>query len=164
MPSQTFDGDALPISGATDDYRRRANEVSTSSMAEGFIEGSAKDYQMKELCSTDFRYSRFDAISAPPRDVAAMLRVLEAPVADRMRHLPVNATGGQRLLKNTNLQGGDLWGVAAPSSAACRAACERVGRCVAFTFILDSSSRRRCWLKQRGYRVLESRGTVSGLK
>ena len=41
-------------------------------MGEGAIEGTAKDYEMSTRFATSFKYSRFDAVSAQPRSVAAL--------------------------------------------------------------------------------------------
>lgn len=46
--------------------------LTTSAQAEGAIEGSASDYQLKYPFATQFKYSRFDATSAPHRDVARL--------------------------------------------------------------------------------------------
>lgn len=67
---QSWDGDGVAIDGAQDDYTGK--EVVTKAMAEGAIEGSAADYEMDDKFSTQFKYSRFDAISARPRDVSKL--------------------------------------------------------------------------------------------
>jgi len=41
-------------------------------MAEGAIEGIASDYEMSDKFSTSFKYSRFDATAAKPRDISKM--------------------------------------------------------------------------------------------
>tara|TARA_Y100001954_G_scaffold232667_1_gene284351 strand:- start:5117 stop:5494 length:378 start_codon:yes stop_codon:yes gene_type:complete len=65
---QSWDGNTeTAIHGATDDYHGTA-EVTSSSQAEGAIEGSYMDYALDTPESTKFRFSRFDATSAPPRD------------------------------------------------------------------------------------------------
>ena len=50
-------------------------------MAKGAIEGTPNDYKVAEPYATDFKYSRFDATSAVPRDVAKLVAagVLNAP-------------------------------------------------------------------------------------
>lgn len=67
---QSYDGDSVGVDGATDDYS--ADEVTTKAMAEGAIEGSAADYVMPSPFATDFKFSRFDATAAKPRDVASL--------------------------------------------------------------------------------------------
>ena len=67
---QSWDGDDVAINGARDDYA--TNEVTTKAMAEGAIEGTAADYEVDDKFSTQFKYSRFDAISAKPRDVSML--------------------------------------------------------------------------------------------
>lgn len=67
---QSWDGDGVAIDGAQDDYTGK--EVVTKAMAEGAIEGSAADYEMDDKFSTQFKYSRFDAITATPRDVSKL--------------------------------------------------------------------------------------------
>ena len=67
---QSWDGDGVAIDGAQDDYT--ATEVTTSAMGEGAIEGSAADYVMDDKFSTSFKYSRFDATSAKPRDTSKL--------------------------------------------------------------------------------------------
>ena len=41
-------------------------------MAEGAIEGLASDYKMAGPFATDFKYTRFSATSAQPRDVSQL--------------------------------------------------------------------------------------------
>jgi len=69
---QTFDGDGVAVDGATDDYS--AYVVYTKAMGEGAIEGVASDYVIDRAdpFSTAFKYSRFGASSAAPRDAAAL--------------------------------------------------------------------------------------------
>jgi len=67
---QSWDGDDVAIDGAQDDYT--AYEVTTKAMAEGAIEGTAADYEMDDKFSTLFKYSRFDAVAAKPRDVSVL--------------------------------------------------------------------------------------------
>jgi len=45
-----------------------------SAVAEGFIEGNAKDYEISQNdpFSSDFKYSRFDAVFAGTRNVSAL--------------------------------------------------------------------------------------------
>merc|ERR1712060_75302 len=69
---QTFDGDSMAIDGALDDYS--SDEVVTKAMAEGAIEGVASDYEISRAdpFSTTFKYDRFSASSAAPRDVSKL--------------------------------------------------------------------------------------------
>jgi hypothetical protein len=59
---QSFDGDGLPRHGRLDNYS--GSEFTTQAMAEGAIEGVARDYRMDTPPATEFRYSRFHAIPA----------------------------------------------------------------------------------------------------
>merc|ERR1711988_1400047 len=68
---QSYDGDGMAVDGATDDYFNKT-EVTTKAMAEGAIEGSAPDYKMSSMYATDYKYSRFDATTAKPRDVSKL--------------------------------------------------------------------------------------------
>lgn len=72
---QTFDGDSMAVDGALDDYS--SNEVVTKAMAEGAIEGVASDYEISRAdpFSTTFKYDRFSASSAAPRDVSKLTGV-----------------------------------------------------------------------------------------
>ena len=67
---QSYDGDGIAVDGATDDYTGK--EVTTKAMAEGAIEGLASDYKMAGPFATDFKYTRFSATSAQPRDVSQL--------------------------------------------------------------------------------------------
>lgn len=67
---QSYDGDDLAVDGAVDSYRGK--EVTTKAMGEGAIEGTANDYIMPSALATSFKYSRFDSLSAQPRDVAKL--------------------------------------------------------------------------------------------
>lgn len=67
---QSWDGDGVAMGGRRDDYR--GTEVTTSAMAEGAIEGEPSDYEVSSAFDTDFKFSRFDATSATPRDVTKL--------------------------------------------------------------------------------------------
>ena len=70
---QTWDGDAIAIDGAHDDYEHAGVEVWTKSMAEGGIEGKASEYELKNKFAHNFEYTRHDvATYTPPRDIARM--------------------------------------------------------------------------------------------
>lgn len=74
---QGFDG--LHIEGKKDDYVPDAHGVFvTSAQGEGAIEGSVGDYVVdrKDPFSTAFKFGRFDAAAAPPRDISQ----LNAPI------------------------------------------------------------------------------------
>jgi len=64
---QSYDGDGLATDGRKDDYS--ANEVTTTAMAEGAIEGDASDYELRHRFATRFKYSRYDAEVAKHRNV-----------------------------------------------------------------------------------------------
>jgi len=72
---QTFDGDATAVDGAVDDYS--ADVVVTRAMGEGAIEGGAADYEIdaKNPFSTAFKYTRFHAEHASPRDLSTLTGV-----------------------------------------------------------------------------------------
>merc|ERR1712118_390383 len=70
LVGQSWDGDNVAVAGAQDDYH--GGEVTTKAMAEGAIEGVAADYEMGGPFETDFKYSRFDAVAAKPRDISAL--------------------------------------------------------------------------------------------
>ncbi|KAL1515711.1 hypothetical protein AB1Y20_002327 [Prymnesium parvum] len=67
---QSWDGDDKGVGGKQDDYH--GTDVTTSAMAEGAIEGVASDYEMSSPFDTNFKFSRFDATAARPRDVSAL--------------------------------------------------------------------------------------------
>jgi hypothetical protein len=69
---QTFDGDSYAIDGAVDDYS--SDVVVTKAMGEGAIEGVAADYEISQLdpFSHVFKYSRFLALHAAPRDTSSL--------------------------------------------------------------------------------------------
>jgi len=67
---QSWDGDGFGFDGAKDDYS--ASEVTTRAMAEGAIEGVAADYAMEDKFATAFKFSRFDAVKAAPRDTSRL--------------------------------------------------------------------------------------------
>jgi len=67
---QSWDGDSVALDGALDDYTGK--EVTTKAMAEGAIEGVAADYEMEGPFATAFKYSRYDATAAKPRDVSKL--------------------------------------------------------------------------------------------
>jgi len=71
---QSFDGDDVGINGKQDPYTEATPGplLVTSAMAEGAIEGEAAEYKMPSKFATAFKYSRFDRLSAPYRDVAAL--------------------------------------------------------------------------------------------
>lgn len=79
---QTADGDHVAVDGAQDDLKALSKDaergpgglklVYPSANAEGAIEGSAEDYEVASKFTTEFKYSRFDASSAPTRNVNAL--------------------------------------------------------------------------------------------
>jgi hypothetical protein len=81
---QTFDGDGRAVDGRRDTYARLddgrptsartgvGGTVSTRASAEGAIEGAARDYRMSGPFATAFRFTRFDARFAAPRNVSKL--------------------------------------------------------------------------------------------
>ena len=56
-----------------DDYRPDKDGVfTTTAMGEGAIEGSVADYEVQAPFETSFRFGRFSAERAPPRDVSEL--------------------------------------------------------------------------------------------
>ena len=77
---QAWDGDGLAIDGETDAFPNMG-EFTTYAMAKGAIEGTPNDYKVDKPYSTNFKYSRFDATSAAPRNVTKLVAAgeLNAP-------------------------------------------------------------------------------------
>jgi len=94
---QTFDGDGMAVDGAVDDYS--TNIVVTKAMGEGAIEGAAEDYEIDatDPYSSKFKYSRFHATRASPRNVAALTGL--------HRHAAADKGGGG--MEGANMQGDD---------------------------------------------------------
>ena len=81
---QTYDGDGRPRHGKRDSLemlddgtptrarRGVGGTVTTRANGEGAIEGTAEDYRVKEPFMTNFRFSRFGARAAAPRNVTAL--------------------------------------------------------------------------------------------
>jgi hypothetical protein len=77
---QGYDG--LHIEGNKDNYVPNAHGVHvTSAQGEGAIEGSIRDYVVSgaDPFSTFFKFSRFDAAVAPPRDTSKLNAPIGAP-------------------------------------------------------------------------------------
>jgi len=70
---QSYDGDGVGVDGAQDDYRSAGAEFSTSAQAEGAIEGAAGDYKLGSSFATNFKFSRFDAVKAAPRNLSTLV-------------------------------------------------------------------------------------------
>jgi len=72
LVGQSFDADDVAVDGAVDDYS--GSIVVTQAMGEGAIEGTAEDYEIDSTnpFSTDFKFTRFHAVQASPRDVSAL--------------------------------------------------------------------------------------------
>ena len=70
-----FFRDLEPIDGAVDDYS--SSVVYTKAMGEGAIEGVAADYEINAVdpYSPTFKYSRFGATKAAPRDTSKLTGV-----------------------------------------------------------------------------------------
>jgi len=77
---QAWDGDGKAIDGEQDAWPE-SGEFTTYAMAKGAIEGAPSDYKVATKYATDFKYSRFDATSAEPRNVAKLVAagLLNAP-------------------------------------------------------------------------------------
>jgi hypothetical protein len=69
---QGWDGDGKAINGETDNFPE-SGEFTTYAMAKGALEGTASDYKMASKYATAFKFSRFDATSAAPRDLAKLV-------------------------------------------------------------------------------------------
>ena len=81
---QTYDRDGFEVNGRRDDYSRLddgrlaasrhgvGGTVTTRANAEGAIEGVLEDYRVRSDFATAFRFSRFDAVAAPVRNVSAL--------------------------------------------------------------------------------------------
>jgi len=67
---QSWDGDDIVIDGAMDTLR--GTETTTKAQGEGAIEGIVAEYKMAGPHATDFKYSRFNAHTAKPRDVSKL--------------------------------------------------------------------------------------------
>jgi hypothetical protein len=79
---QTYHSDNLEVNGRQDDYSRLddgspaavrtgvGGVVATRTNGKGAIEGILEDYEMATGFATAFRFSRFDATSAPVRNVS----------------------------------------------------------------------------------------------
>jgi hypothetical protein len=67
---QAYDDDEMAVNGAVDSPT--GNEWTTKAQGEGAIEGSIAEYKLADGFSTDFKYSRFDAVRAPHRDVSKL--------------------------------------------------------------------------------------------
>ena len=72
---RTIGFDGLHIEGRKDDYVPDAKGVfTTSAQGEGAIEGAVGDYVVgtSDPFSTIFKFGRFDASVAPPRDTSKL--------------------------------------------------------------------------------------------
>jgi len=67
---QAYDDDEMAVNGAVDSPT--GSEWTTKAQGEGAIEGSIAEYKLADGFSTDFKYSRFDAVRAPHRDVSKL--------------------------------------------------------------------------------------------
>ena len=174
---QTYDRDRAALSGRTDSYTKRPKgspqELFTRASAEGAIEGEPNDYKLASPFATAFRFSRFDATRASPRNATA-IKLAHAEIHKPPPPVPkYNASGGlHNLAVGLNFQGHDLYGgKGATTPAECYAACERTEGCAAFTFITAAPPKSKgrffkpCWLKSVEYHkgVAYSGGTVSGI-
>jgi hypothetical protein len=67
---QAWDGDSVGVVGKTDEYK--GDEITTSAMGEGAIEGVAADYEVVSKFSADFKFSRWGLTAAKPRNATAL--------------------------------------------------------------------------------------------
>lgn len=81
---QAWDGDGKAINGEVDEYPDKG-EFTTYAMARGAIEGVPNDYKVATPYATDFKFSRFDATSAAPRNVASLVAagILNTPTVSK---------------------------------------------------------------------------------
>ena len=115
---------------------------------------------------TDFKYSRFDTSSAPPRNISRLAGSAACTPGPSW-----NASGGPtNLVAGLNFAGYDLPRQPGPgkvgSALQCYRACQHRAGCVAFTFITNARpGTRACWLKRAGFAraALHSAGTASGV-
>ena len=73
---QSYDGDDMAVFGKTDNYN--SADIRTIAMAEGAIEGTAKDYIMENEYNHNFKYYRFDKSTSDickPRSLNGMTLV-----------------------------------------------------------------------------------------
>jgi len=101
---QSFDGDNIAIDGKKDHYRElwwrqtsfKANEITTEAQAEGAIEGSGDDYKLDDVFGTDFKYARFNAAAAAPRNVSELSgqkRAAHGQARDAWQRARIGAAG-----------------------------------------------------------------------
>jgi hypothetical protein len=64
---QSYDDDGIGIDGKIDEYK--PGDFTTKAQAEGAIEGTYKDYIMKEPFSSEFKFSRFNETINKPRNI-----------------------------------------------------------------------------------------------
>lgn len=165
-------------------------------MGEGAIEGNAEDYHIYQpsraealahawerfvgegshsasipiplrfAFNTRFKFSRFDASSAPTRNISRLVGDAACRPGPSW-----NATGGAtNFVVGLNFEGYDLVGQPGPgrlgSALQCYSECRQRAGCAAFTFITNAKPRARaCWLKRPGFAraALYSAGTISGV-
>jgi hypothetical protein len=77
LVGQSFDGDKLKADGKKDDYNKTGS-ITTTSMAEGAIEGNATDYAVHGAFDTTFPYSRYHKTRCPPRSLRGLNTSLKA--------------------------------------------------------------------------------------
>ena len=103
---QSFDGDGIGIIGARDPVPRAGTNLTTTAIAEGAIEGSWRDYVMASEYDTAFKFSRFGAAFAAPRDTAALTGELTGASARWRTRAPL---WPPRTIR-PGLAGWSLWG------------------------------------------------------
>jgi len=79
---QTWDNDAIAVDGARDDYTGEDNEMRTTSMANGALEGEDSDLYVVTPQNFDFKFSRFTDNHMGPRDATVLKGVKH--VADNL--------------------------------------------------------------------------------
>jgi len=76
---QSWDGDEVDFDGAMDTDRNE--ETTTRAQGEGAIEGSLDEYKMGGAHATAFKYTRFDARQAKPRDTSKLKGIRRSKAA-----------------------------------------------------------------------------------
>ena len=184
---QSFDRSYCPhVVGKLDNYSqlddgRSAEErqsvggdVTTHAMGEGAIEGTADDYLVWQMIrgkadvsksaamsrfpfQTDFKYGRFSALAAPPRNLSGLAsdgKCKPARNVWNLTHMLAGEQGG--MWPGLNFAGHDCktQPMYLTTPKQCGRACEKHPGCVAFSFITVPNPRnpkRRCWMKKRGF-------------
>ena len=151
-------------------------------MAEGAIEGTADEYLIQSNFNSkfhsrlpfdiNFKYSRFDAVAAPPRKLDGLAsggKCTSVQTRLNLTSVLMGEADGE-LVPGLNFAGNDMrrQPVWLSNPHACQRACEKNPHCLAFSFIVAanfSDPARRCWMKHRGFErgAFYSEHVVSGV-